>query len=237
MGPPKNGKEDYVACFSFIGSEILAKMGTRVPPSYYMMATLLVVAGYTMGFPNYCQGRFIDTIKHTLVKMNKEIPRTMPDLAIKIQHLYNRYYGMVDRQRTIVWDKIKLTHYLKNNSIREYNPTRYPPTKENFERIIGITKLIMIDVYMNTFSKDKPVDDADSVEVILEKMGRMVLPHSNIQEDWAKDVMMNVLSVTLLAFQAGVVNYVYPPLIDGYLKSVVLDYLEYPMFIYKDDLN
>ncbi|EGG13440.1 hypothetical protein DFA_11201 [Cavenderia fasciculata] len=218
-------REEFVEAFSFIGSDVLGKMGTRLPPPYCMMATLLVVAGYTMGFPNYCQGRLADTIKHTLVKFNLEIPRNHQDLAIKTQYHYNRYFSMVDKQRMVEWDKSNLTNYLKYNLIGQYSTTRYPPTEENYERIIAMSKMIMIEVFFNNYNnEDKPVDDTDSVEVVLCKMGHMVYKYWAKQDEWAHDMRIRVLVVTLLAFQTGLVNYFFPPLIPDYIKSVVLDY-------------
>ncbi|EGG13439.1 hypothetical protein DFA_11200 [Cavenderia fasciculata] len=239
-----NGMKDFELAYDWIGSSLFEDMKNGQPPSCEIMTTLLLVAAYLMGFPGFGRGS-LPKYKNILVKMNKEIPRDPSQLFIKIKYYYYRYYGLPDQQRSVVWDKDKLTQYLQHNGIRKYSPTRYTKTVENIHYITSLAKFMMEVIITNTESNDvlikikmekEKVKQIESVESALERMARMAIPHWSKREDrWAIYMKINCAAITLLAFQTGIQDYVYPPLIDGYLKEELLNDLEYDNLAFEND--
>ncbi|EGG13453.1 hypothetical protein DFA_11214 [Cavenderia fasciculata] len=236
-----NDMIDYGKAFNLIGGyiDIFESLGPYMPPSYTKMTCLLVVAAYVLGLPGY--GSFVNNVKHTLVEMNKEIPRGIHDLSIKIR--YNRFYGLPDQQK-LVWDKSKLTQYLLTNSIRKYSTTKYPPTKDNFNHIIKICKWVMNLITKNLGSVMKQGRalelqrqlDRATVEEALQIVGRMAFPLWKARDKWALDMRLYLLFITLLAFQSGVINYIHTPLIIDSLQPETLNSLEHPFYDFDVDI-
>ncbi|EGG13438.1 hypothetical protein DFA_11199 [Cavenderia fasciculata] len=187
-----NGKIDLENALSAIGSfELFEKTQPRLPPSYTTMTTLFVVAAYIMGLPGFGAGPLPNIVKHTLVKMNSEIPRGGHYLLVKIHYSLNLFYAEVDQHYDVVWDQSMLTKFLLGNN--------------------------------------------ESIESALQEMGRAILPFWDSDEGWSENLSQALFMATLLAFQTGINNYVYPPSINSCLKTFILRHLEFPVFDYDDD--
>ncbi|EGG13449.1 hypothetical protein DFA_11210 [Cavenderia fasciculata] len=233
-----NGMKDFDNAFNLIGLEQLLHPG--MPPSYKRMATFLVVSAYVMGLPGFGRGSLPNIIKDTLVlEMNREIPRNYPDLIIKIQYTWNRYYGLAEQHRLVQWDTQKLAVFLQGNSIRQYSTTRYPRTQRRVDRIIALSHLVicLIIKYEKINPKDVMIKD-ESVESAIDNMGRLAIRYWNSRQHYAFFMKNYTLAVSLIAFQTGISHFVYPPLIDGYLKQEILNNLEFPHLRMDDgDIN
>ncbi|EGG13435.1 hypothetical protein DFA_11196 [Cavenderia fasciculata] len=246
-----NGKDDLEKAYDSIGSPMFEGiMLPFLPPSDMMMGTLLVVAAYVMGFPRFGRGSIPDVIKTTLVQFCSEIPRDLPDLSAKIKDTFNRFFGHVDNQLKVVWDKNTMTQYLLNNGIRKYSTTKYPPAQDNFNIIIELCRMIKKtiirsnpDNYIRRFTQETSLElvnviPNETVESALDRLGRMSVPSWNPEKGWPLDQTLRqcILGVTLLAFETGVVNYIHPGLIDGCIKKEIVAVLEFPCFDDVDDL-
>ncbi|EGG13448.1 hypothetical protein DFA_11209 [Cavenderia fasciculata] len=188
-----NGMNDLDNAFNLIGSR--AVLQPSLPPSFYKMASYLVVAAY-------------------------------------IQSTYHQYYGLADQQLKVVWDKTNLIQYLQTNTIRQYSTTKHPATPSNLKRINKIATLITLFIIKNSniIPTHNPYDKTLTVDSAIDYMGRMAIQEWKTQAMWTRYMKRLVLSVTIIAFETGVQEFVYPPLIDGCLKQEILNNLEFPHF-------
>ncbi|EGG13445.1 hypothetical protein DFA_11206 [Cavenderia fasciculata] len=229
-----NGSTDFNNAFSSIATEAFERMRTNLPPSYGFITALLVVGAYQMGVSGFGRGSLPNIVKHSLVERNKEIPRDLPELYTKLNYTFNIYHCIVDQQYKVVWDKTKMTEYLQKNGVRQFRTNRYQRTKHINDNIIDLCKLVMNLIFRNTKSKE-PVPRMDTVESAIDKMGRLAHRHWNSKEQWIHQMILYVVLISLIAFQAGIQDYIYTPLIDGCVKREILNNLEYPSYDFGDD--
>ncbi|EGG13446.1 hypothetical protein DFA_11207 [Cavenderia fasciculata] len=242
-----DGDVDFESAFTIFGSPYSLLWEYLPLPSYNFMLSLLVVGAYVMGLPGYGCGCIPYSIKRHLEKLmiDIDIPRNMSDLGETITKSFNENYCLIQQKqlRSVVWDKTKMEHYLFYNNIRLFSTTRYAATEENLFCTIALCKAIMGNIIMNnnptiyTVEQTKEVvQREETVNEALDRLGCMALQHWKTEKVWwAINMKMNVLGVTLMAFQTGVFH-VYPPLIP-HLQSEMLNFLPHPYFEFSDDIQ
>ncbi|EGG13451.1 hypothetical protein DFA_11212 [Cavenderia fasciculata] len=224
-----HGQTDLDMAYSIFGDVLVES--DHIPSSFSIMVSLFVAAAYIIGLPRFGRGDLPNVVKKTLVKMNQEIPRKGVDIGKKIEYTFNKYFGFPDQHRFIEWDLAKMNQYLKFNSVKQFTTTKYPPTEHNLDRVGMLCKMVMaIIIAKDINNKDTQQTGKDPIEMELESMGRMILPLWNSKQDWMVDLKIDFVAITLLAFQTGVVNFIYPPLIDPYVKLVILNQLDHGLF-------
>ncbi|EGG23444.1 hypothetical protein DFA_05577 [Cavenderia fasciculata] len=180
-----------------------------------------------------------------LIKVDRDttIPRINPYLTGMLLNTNQSYRVHVDEQLNIVWDKDAMTTYLMTNSICKYTRTRYPQTEQTVSRLGLLSKLTMaIHIVQNNRAKFpkkqwiKIMKQAESLEMAIDKLGKMALPYWKVHQQWAEEMRRAVLMITLLAFQMGVNKYIHPPLVD-LIKMQIMDQMEFIEFDNVEDFD
>ncbi|EGG16763.1 hypothetical protein DFA_07741 [Cavenderia fasciculata] len=240
-----NGKIDLNNAINVLSCQLFQEKNDTIPPSYTLMASLLVVLSYLMGLSGFGRGCIPNIVKKTLVEKNAVIPRIGSELYTKINYCWNRYYALVDQHHKIVWDQSKMTQYLLNNGIRQFSTSKFPTNPENLRNIYIPCKMVVSVINKTILGMDgqkantPPVVDIEAAESVIQEMGRMILPLWKSTEkatDFKKAIIISVIKITLLAFETGITNYIYNPLIN-YLKSDILLHLEHNCFDFKDEID